>query len=155
MVNPKSLVSLLTALLCAASIAGCGLISSSTRIKAQISASEQVNPDQSGRPSPIVVRIYELKALDAFEAAGFNLLFDDPQAQLGADLVAKESFYLRPGESRFYEREPSLETKYLAVTAGYRNLNRTVWKESMAIPPDETTEILILVDRLVVSMRRK
>ena len=45
--------------------AGCG--SSPPLLRGAITVDSNVNPDRAGRPSPIVVRIYELKAVAAFK----------------------------------------------------------------------------------------
>lgn len=124
-----------------------------TIIEAQITASPQANPDIKGRPSPIVVHLYELKALGGFEAADFYGLFENGKALLGVDLVAKESFYLQPGENRLYRNTVESETKYLAATAAYRDLNQAIWRDSIAIAPNETNKVMIFVNKLSVTMK--
>jgi len=124
-----------------------------TIIEAQITASPLANPDIKGRPSPIVVHLYELKALGGFEAADFYGLFENDKALLGGDLAAEESFYLQPGENKLYRSIVESETKYLAATAAYRNLNQAIWKDSIAIAPQETNKIMIFVDELSITMK--
>jgi len=126
-----------------------------TVINAAIRTSDKVNPDLDGRPSPLVVRTYELKALGTFESADFYNLFDNHESLLGADLVASEKFHLQPGEHKKLVRTLPAETKFFAVTAAYRDLNQAVWKDVLSIPQSKTTEIIILVDELAVSIWRK
>ena len=59
-----------------------------------IQASAQINPSASKRPSPLLIRVYELKSVAAFNAADFMSLYQRDQAELGADLLAKEEFVL-------------------------------------------------------------
>ena len=73
---------------------------SPTSIDAQILASFEINPDANGRPSPLVVRIYELKSISAFNDADFFKLYDEEVATLGGDLLSREEFELTPGESK-------------------------------------------------------
>ena len=44
-----------------------------------VAANAEVNPDVNGRPSPIVVRVFQLRADAAFAGAEFFPLFDDEQ----------------------------------------------------------------------------
>jgi len=85
---------------------GCG--SSPPLLRGAITVDSNVNPDRAGRPSPIVVRIYELKATAAFSGADFFALFDNEQATLSGELVGREEFQLQPGESRQYSRQLQL-----------------------------------------------
>ena len=48
-------------------------------LRGAINADPSVNPDRGGRPSPIVVRVYELKSVAAFNSADFFSLFDKEQ----------------------------------------------------------------------------
>ncbi len=72
-------------------------------IRGSITVSESVNPDSSGRPSPLMIRIYELSAVESFNAAEYFALTDDPQSALGGDLLGVQPIMLTPGESRPYE----------------------------------------------------
>ena len=60
-----------------------------TPIKFVIQADQLVNPNVEGEPSPIVVRIYELKSTTNFAQAQFFELFDNDAKRLGPDLVAR------------------------------------------------------------------
>lgn len=124
-----------------------------TEISASISTSTQANPDNSGRPSPIVVRIYELKDLGAFDAADFNTLFREDKSALGGDLVHREEYHMLPGTQRSYRRKPPADTQYLAVMAGYRKINQAIWKASVPIPQNQASHITILMDALSISIQ--
>lgn len=125
-----------------------------TLIQAEIIVSDKVNPDVNGRPSPIVVRLYELKNLGKFEEADFYKLFEEYESFLGSDLLASEQFHLRPGDTKTIKYAVAPETKYLAVTAAYRDLNQAVWRGSIRIKTAKTTRLEIILDRLGVSIRK-
>jgi type VI secretion system protein VasD len=91
-------------------------------------AAATVNPSSSGRPSPVVVRVYELKAAAPFEAADFVSLFDKDQAVLGADVVARDEFVLSPGEAMAIKRDLNPDSKFIAVMAAFRDLERAKWR---------------------------
>ena len=91
-------------------------------------AAATVNPSSSGRPSPVVVRVYELKAAAPFEAADFVSLFDKDQAVLGADVVARDEFVLSPGEAMAIKRDLNPDSKFIAVMGAFRDLERSKWR---------------------------
>ena len=97
-------------LACAVALAvGCG--SSPPLLRGAITVEPNVNPDRAGRPSPIVVRVYELKSVAAFNGADFFALFENEQATLSSELIGREEFQLQPAETREYADRPPLGTR--------------------------------------------
>lgn len=94
----------------------------------RVTAGESVNPDSGERASPVLLRVYELRSRDAFRDAGFDALHDDPEAVLGDDLVGMEETMLRPGGSWHTERALQDGTRYLGVTAAFRNIDDARWR---------------------------
>lgn len=123
-----------------------------TLVEAQIIVSCQVNPDVEGRPSPIVMRIYELKTLGKFDDADFYKLFGEYESVLGSDLIASEKFHLRPGDAKTIKNTVSPETKFIAVTAAYRDLNQAVWRGSIPIEAEKNNEFMVRLDELSVNI---
>ena len=99
-----------------------------TKLLLTISASAQVNQDTSLRPSPIKVRIYELKNSSAFSEADYFSLDTTDKVTLAADMLAKDEYILRPGEDRKIERDSNPQTVAIGVLAGYRDLPNTTWR---------------------------
>lgn len=100
----------------------------------RVQASPQVNPDASQRPSPIKVRIYELKDVNAFNEGDYFALEKSDKAILGADLLHKDEFILRPGESRTIERKSKPQTVAIGVIAAYRDLATASWRAVFPLP---------------------
>lgn len=117
-----------------------------------VSAAADLNPSATQRPSPLVLRIYELRSDTAFSKADFIALYQAEQATLGADLVLKDEFVLTPGESRAYQRTLSIETRYLAVFGAYRNVERAVWRAITAVPPGKTLKLAIRAESQALSL---
>ena len=69
-----------------------------------ITAGADTNPDATGRPSPVVVRVYQLKTDASFNGADFFALFDDDQKVLGAELISRDEFVLTPAERQHHRR---------------------------------------------------
>lgn len=123
-----------------------------TVMEANILVSSQVNPDSSGRASPVVMRIYELKNLGKFQSADFYKLSSGYEAILGSDLVASEQFHLHPGDDKALKHEVTSDTQYIAVTVAYRNLNKAVWRASLPLVANTTNRFAIKLDALKVSL---
>ena len=96
-----------------------------TNIAVNVSSAADVNPDSSGRPSPIVARIYELSGTDRFSKADiFQLLDHEPDIQDAADAVelppvAGDIDFVDVGFG-YDERRDVLEDFNLSVKAGER-----------------------------------
>lgn len=122
-----------------------------TAVQAIVVADSGLNPDHAGRASPIVLRVLELKSLAAFERNDFFSLFDKEREALGAELLAREEIALRPGGQAALAREVQPETRYLGVVAGYRDLERSAWRASVALPRNRLTVVLIRLGRDAVT----
>jgi type VI secretion system protein VasD len=96
-----------------------------------------VNPDQNGRPSPVLVKMYELQNDLLFKNAELLPLFQDPINTLGAELVSFDEFTLVPGEAKTLVYLPSLKTTHVGVVAGFRQQDQGPWKVIKAIDPEE------------------
>lgn len=100
----------------------------------QLVSAANLNPDAAGRPSPLVVRVYSLKAQDSFQAADFFSLYEKDEQVLAADLVKREEWILKPGETREVKGELPPEVKFVAVVAAFRDVSRAAWRASVPVP---------------------
>lgn len=105
-----------------------------TTVKVHLQASADVNPDGSGRPSPLVVRVYELRQDVAFRDADFFALYDHEKQTLAADLLASQEYQLRPGEARDFDFKEDPQMRFLMVAAAYRDLRNSQWRASFELP---------------------
>ena len=103
-------------------------------IKGSVYAVDSINPDSLGRPSPLLVKVFQLGAVDKFEAADYFALSDSADATLGADLLGVESFLLAPGDTKPYEGEFDPQTRFIGVIAGYRNIHQAQWRAVVEMP---------------------
>ncbi|WP_115679538.1 type VI secretion system lipoprotein TssJ [Cupriavidus taiwanensis] len=100
-----------------------------------VTAKDTVNPDDKGRPSPVLVRVYELKTASAFENADYHSLETADKTLLMQDLLARDEFILRPGESREIERKLNADTQAIGFLVGYRELGKATWRSVYKLPP--------------------
>ena len=99
-----------------------------------VAAQPDVNPDASGRPSPIVLRVYQLKDDAAFRDADFFAIFDKEQATLAASLVGRQEFELGPGEQHRLDYALSGDTKFIAAVAAFRDIRNAEWRVLAGAP---------------------
>ena len=126
-----------------------------TIVQATIVATSDVNPDARGRASPVVVRMFELKTLGAFKNADFFSLFDHDKETLGNELLAKEEFMLRPGEKQHFDRQLQADTRFVAVVAAFRSLEKSTWRASMPVRLNQTTPATISLQARDISIIQK
>ena len=126
-----------------------------TTVNGAIQASPQLNPSVNQRPSPLLLRVYELKSPAAFSSADFMALYERDQATLAADLVARDEFTLQPGENRPYKKTLGPDTKFIGVVGAYRNLEKATWRAVVAVQPNKTQTLTISAGALAVSAEVK
>jgi type VI secretion system protein VasD len=139
----------------AVALPGCTMFSSGpATLSTTVVASAQVNPDARRRPSPVVVRVFELKAPTLFEQADFVSLFEKDQALLAGELVSREEFVLRPGESKPINKPLSPDTKFIGVMAAFRELERARWRAVVPVVAKKKNVVEITLDGIVLQAKR-
>src|SRR5262249_4209819 len=127
---------LLSAVACTILTASCGIMSKTpTLMQGSIKEAPTTTPDPLGRPSPIVVRGDDLKSVSACNNADFFSLCDKDSETLGRDLVGREEYDMHPDETRPYRRQLQPETKFVGVVAAFRDLEKSKWRQAVAVPP--------------------
>jgi type VI secretion system protein VasD len=121
-----------------------------TLVVGSIQASAQINPSVSKRPSPLLVRVYELKTAASFNTADFMSLYQHDQTDLAGDLVAKEEYVMEPGETKAFTKTLSPDTRFLGVMAAYRDIEHAKWRTIVAIQPAQAQQVTIRVGELTV-----
>lgn len=140
-------VALLALMLLTSACSALSPYSKMTKLDLSLSASDQLNPDLDGRPSPIVVRLIELKNPVAFENADFFSLYERPKESLSPDLVASEEIELRPGETLELKLSVNDGSRYVGVLAAYRDLPETRWRYVVTLTPVQLTRSELRLDQ--------
>ncbi|HRD95024.1 MAG TPA: type VI secretion system lipoprotein TssJ [Rubrivivax sp.] len=131
--------------------AGCSSAPKVASVAGSIQAAADLNPSVSQRPSPLLLRVYELKTAAGFNQADFMALYQSDAATLGADMVSREEFTLQPGETRPYNKQLGPETRFLAVFAGFRNLEKARWRVAVPVEAGRAQKVLIRAEALSVA----
>ncbi|CAN1523467.1 COG3521 Predicted component of the type VI protein secretion system [Rhabdaerophilaceae bacterium] len=126
----------------------------SLKISMTVEVDDLVNVNDQGLPSPIVVRIYELKSNSAFEQSAFFDLFDNDTAKLGTDMLGRRELELKPGDKLTFLREVAFEARYVGVIGGYRELGKAEWRSIAEIVPERDNEMLVRVLPLQIQVVR-
>jgi type VI secretion system protein VasD len=135
--------------------AGCASTPKPVDVKLTIAASEDANPDGRKRPSPVVVRLFELKSLTAFNNADFFSLWERDRETLGNELVAREEYTLRPGDTLDLVRKVQAETLYLGAVAAFRDLEHAQWRAVSDQPPRKAKTITIRASGKALTVEAK
>ncbi|RRV05327.1 type VI secretion system lipoprotein TssJ [Pseudomonas sp. v388] len=124
-------------------LVGCSALSpysTQTRLQLKLTGNELLNPDINGRPSPVVVRLLELRNPVAFETRDFFTLYGRSAETLAQDLVASEELELRPGQSVDLKLRVEPGSRYVGVMAAYRNLPDSQWRYVLELTPEGLTQ---------------
>ena len=108
-----------------------------------ITTSANLNPDNEGRSSPLVLRIYELKSPKPFSETDFFDIYDNDKEALGDSLLVKQEMELNPNESRKLEIVLNEKTTHIGLLAAYRDIDKAKWREVIAVNPRKPTGISI------------
>ena len=129
-------------------VGGCAyFMSDLTKVDMRIVAGGDVNPDDNGRPSPVVVRVVELKSPSVFESAEFFALYQNEAQTLGSDLVATEEFEFKPGDVQDLKFALKPESNYVGVLAAYRQLEKANWRLVLPLAIKEKNELTVLLNQ--------
>jgi len=122
--------------------------------RVRLVASADVNPDASGRPSPVVVRIFQLREDGEFVSADFFPLYENEKEVLGGSLVSRQEYVLQPGETRDIELPLAAGARYLGAIAAFRDIRSAKWRV-VSSAPEKTLTDLFRRDRVTISVERQ
>lgn len=122
-----------------------------TSVEASIVAAAALNPSVSNRPSPLVLRIYELRSDSAFQQAEFMALYQSDRSVLAADLVNRDELTLKPGDILPYARLLGPDTRFIGVLAVYRDLERARWRVVVPVQANRANQITVHADSLALT----
>jgi type VI secretion system protein VasD len=113
-----------------------------------IIAGPDQNPDPSGHPAPVAIRVYELAASAKFERADVFALTEREQQTLGEDDLGSEEFVVRPGESRAISRELKKGTQMIGVIVLFRDIDHSHWRAVAPVGVSGPTHLVLRTSAL-------
>ena len=120
-----------------------------------INVSKNVNPDTSDRPSPVVMKIFELSSRTIFDTQDFFSLYDTPEKLLGPDLIKKDELELQPNSVQKYKMSLNKNTRYVGVVVAYRNIDQARWRSVIEVDPTGYDDIDVNVEAIATYMREQ
>ncbi|WP_460097572.1 type VI secretion system lipoprotein TssJ [Pseudomonas sp. S3_C01] len=131
-------------------LGGCTTLSpfsTMTKLTLTLTASDQLNPDLNGRPSPVVVRLFELRHPVAFENSDFFSLYERARETLAPDLISSKELELRPGETVELRLGITGNGRYVGILAAYRDLPHARWRYTLPVAATQLTEANLILDQ--------
>ena len=108
-----------------------------TDVEITFTVNSDINPDERNQPSPLFVRLYELKSDVLFDQADFIDLFENDEEKLAADFIRKQELTrLIPGEDRIKEFVAAKETRYIALYAEFFQYQDSRYKVIFPVTPN-------------------
>ena len=135
-------------------------VAKETKLKSEVVAAENINPNRRGTPQPVKLHIFYLAHDEAFLQANFMDLADPESAVLGDELVRRAEQLIGPGELIALDEEFDEAAKFIGVVAEFTELDQASWRSIAAVPARRWTDVLrlfsssklqVLVDGITVS----
>lgn len=138
--------------LAALALVACGGPPPPTKVELTMAATPDANAIQNV-PSPVVVRVYQLKSPAAFEEADYFQLDKSEGDVLGDDLLGKDEYFLSPGASQTVVSEVNPDTRYLGLVAAFYNIDSATWRGVVPVPANKTTAVTATIDAMSVTVQ--
>jgi type VI secretion system protein VasD len=122
-------------------------------IGGEIIGAKDLNPSASGRPSPLALRVFELRAPTAFNKADFLPLYQTELQALGDELLAREEIVIGPAETRPLQKVLNADTRFIGVFGAFRAFERASWRAIAPVQPGKRHQITVRADSLAVSIQ--
>lgn len=124
----------------------------STRTKLEFSVGENINPDGSGRTSPLVISVFELKDASGFEGMDFLSLYENAADSLGENLIAVRKLpALAPGKDRQNKLKLNNETRFIGLLAEFSDFEDSKYHLVMPISAHDSSRFYIKVSDLSIT----
>lgn len=118
-------------------LTACGSTSeNNVDFKYLISASSDINPDIEGRPSSVIVRVYQLTNKINFENANYDELFESNHNALGTEFITLNEYFVDPSSKNEIELKISENAKFIGVVVGYRSVDMVTWRTVKTVPEE-------------------
>lgn len=148
----RVVTTLAAALVVASCASGPTATETPTRLSALIEASSDVNPDFNGEPSPVFVRIYELKSASAFNASTFQGIFESEAETLGTEVINRETVVLKPGTSSSVTMTLQPGSAMMGVVASYQDIDGSTWRATAPVTANQTNTFTVSVGRNAIEI---
>lgn len=112
------------------------------------------NPDTSGQPSPVAVRVYQLSGTGKFSQADVFALKDNEAKTLGTEEAATAQEYLiSPGATQKVTINLKPMVSSIGVAVLYRDIDQAQWRATAPAAASGPTDLTATVGKLAVTLK--
>ena len=123
-----------------------------TTIQLTVVGAKALNPDPNGRPSPVMLRLYQLGPSDAFANADFFQVIDQDKATLGPTLLDRQELAVPPDSRQTVTVQPKPDAKTLAVAAAFRAYEEAGWRAMQPIQPNKANSFVLTATASTITL---
>lgn len=123
-----------------------------TTIQLTVIGDKMLNPDPNGRPSPVMLRLYQLGPSDAFANADFFQVIDQDKATLGPTLLDRQELAVPPESRQTVTVQPKPDVKTLAVAAAFRAYEEAGWRAMQPIQPNKANSFVLTATASTITL---
>ncbi|WP_281557389.1 type VI secretion system lipoprotein TssJ [Thalassomonas sp. RHCl1] len=122
----------------------------------EIEAVKNINPNFSGDPSPVLLRVFQLTNDANFANSGFTDLLATDLGGLGNELIQSNDYLVQPGSTETIKIDISKNTKYFGLVSGFMDIENASWRQLVAVPEEKMYifgrgKLLIRVNKLSIN----
>jgi type VI secretion system protein VasD len=126
-------------------------------VEVRVIAAGDINPNRSGRASPVFLRVFELRDASKFLNAEFDDVTLHADTTLAAALIAREERMVEPNSTLKLDLKIDPQARLLGVVAEYSDLANSRWRATSPAPAGglltlfKDQSLVIRLDRQAVS----
>jgi type VI secretion system protein VasD len=126
-------------------------------VEIRVIAAPDVNPNRSGRPSPVFLHVFALRDPSKFVNAEFDEVTLHADSTLAGTLLGREERMVEPGSNMVIALVIDPATRLLGVVAEYSDLASSRWRATSPAPAGglltlfKDQSLVIFLDRQAVS----
>ena len=103
-------------------------------VRLTIQAAPDLNPNGSGRPSPVLLHVYQLREAAKFQNADFEGATVRAESTFGAEVVRREEQMIQPNTTTELVLKVQPEARLLGVIAEYSDESNARWRAVSPVP---------------------
>ncbi|MDE2335020.1 MAG: type VI secretion system lipoprotein TssJ [Rhodospirillales bacterium] len=112
------------------------------------------NPDPSGHPASVAVRIVQLASAGSFMQADVFALMNREQATLGAADLGSEQVLVSPGQTVTVSHPLKPGTNAIGIAVLFRDINHATWRVSAPVPATGNVALKLTTNGLVATLTK-
>lgn len=127
-------------------------------VRVSVVAAADLNPNRSGRASPVFLRVFQLRDASKFLNAEFDDATLHSDTALAGVVIAREERMIEPATTVALELKIDPDTRLLGVIAEYSDLANSQWRATSPAPPGgllmlfKDQSLVITLDRQAVTV---